>query len=201
MSSSLVLDRRQTEILDAAVSVIGHFGIKKTSVDELAKAAGLSKQGLYLHFESKEELVSMAMRRYFEEGLRLVAEALNRKETSLQPRLVEAMDAWFGRHLAHFNPASLEVVEPRTAAVSAGVEEVKTAFQRLLSQAISKSPEYRESDNACSPTELASVLFQFGLTWKEGHESRAAFRETLERCVRACLQLERSKNKKTGGRR
>ncbi len=41
---------RRESILQAAVGVFLRYGYKKTSMDDLARAAGLSRQGLYLHF-------------------------------------------------------------------------------------------------------------------------------------------------------
>ncbi len=180
---------RREQILDAALPMLGRFGLRKTSVDDLAKAAGLSKQGLYLHFDSKEELVAAAMKRYFDEGLRLTREALECPGVCLQDRLVGALDAWFGRHLAFFDPASLEVIEPGDSRTS-NVERVKITYVKLLARAIAEAPEYLARGHTCSSTELARVLFQFGLTWKEGHVSRAAFRETLKLCVHACFPTQ-----------
>lgn len=178
---------KRAHILDTALALVGHFGVKKISVDELARAAGLSKPGLYLHFESKEKLLAAAADRYFEEGLRLVREALARPKVPLKIRLVDAMDAWFGRHLAHFSPATLEVVGQRDNPISRKVQAVKAEFCALLAHAIAEAPEYCGRSHACTPEELARVLFQFGLTWKEGHASREAFRETIALCVRACF--------------
>ena len=45
--------RRET-ILRAAAGVFLRYGYRKTSMDDLARAAGLSRQGLYLHFSKKE---------------------------------------------------------------------------------------------------------------------------------------------------
>ncbi|PRQ02081.1 TetR/AcrR family transcriptional regulator [Enhygromyxa salina] len=175
---------RRDAILAATVPVVGHFGVGKTSVADLAKAAGISKQGLYLHFDSKEQLIAEAMARYFDEGLRQVAEALEQASVPLQERLVTALDAWFGRHLEHFRPDSLEVIE-RTSPVTSRVDGVKNEVLERLSKALAGSDEMAR--HTCTPDELASVLFQFGLTWKEGHASRAAFEQTLTRCVHACF--------------
>jgi AcrR family transcriptional regulator len=173
-------------ILEAAVRVFGRVGFKKASMEELAEAAGLSKQGLYLHFASKDELIKASMVHYLEEGLRLVEEALN-ADAPLYERLAAAMDAWFGRHLDYFNPATLEAVEPRKS--PAWVEDRKVSMRALLARAIKDSAQVRK--NVCTPAELSKVLFQFGLTWKEGHTSREAFLETVRLCVRACCQLQR----------
>src|ERR1700755_610509 len=83
---------RKAEILDAAIGVFGRFGFKKTSVDDLAKAAKLSKQGLYLHFNSKEEIFTAAIRKYLSDGLRQVEQELSNENATLLDRLAGAMD-------------------------------------------------------------------------------------------------------------
>ena len=54
------LTKDQT-ILRAVIPVFGRLGFRKAAMDDLAEAAGLSKQGLYLHFASKEEIFVAAM--------------------------------------------------------------------------------------------------------------------------------------------
>lgn len=47
---------RAERILDAAAQLIIHYGYDKTSVSDIATAAGISKGAIYLHFASKDEL-------------------------------------------------------------------------------------------------------------------------------------------------
>ncbi|MBE0689783.1 MAG: TetR/AcrR family transcriptional regulator [Anaerolineae bacterium] len=47
---------REQRILDAAFALITHYGYDKTTVDEIAREAGISKGAIYLHFKSKEAL-------------------------------------------------------------------------------------------------------------------------------------------------
>jgi AcrR family transcriptional regulator len=49
-------DSRRRALLDAALAVFSRYGYQKTSMDEVARSAQLSRQGLYLHFATKEEL-------------------------------------------------------------------------------------------------------------------------------------------------
>src|SRR5271170_5728594 len=87
---------RRAAILDAATGVFLRYGFKKTSMDDLARAAGISRQGLYLHFATKEAL--------FKEGvLRLVTAsrdagraALAREDLSIEERLLGAFEAVHG---------------------------------------------------------------------------------------------------------
>lgn len=50
-------DRRK-EILDAAFYCFMHFGYAKTSMDDVAKKANLSRPLIYLKFKNKEELLT-----------------------------------------------------------------------------------------------------------------------------------------------
>jgi AcrR family transcriptional regulator len=50
-------------ILDAARSKFDRFGFKKTTVDEIAREARISKRTIYEHFKDKEDLfVSLFMK-------------------------------------------------------------------------------------------------------------------------------------------
>ena len=47
---------RAQNILNAAVDLFIHYGYDKTTVSDIARAAGISKGAIYLHFKSKDEL-------------------------------------------------------------------------------------------------------------------------------------------------
>jgi TetR/AcrR family acrAB operon transcriptional repressor len=49
-------DERQERILDAASQLIVRYGYDKTTVEDIAREAGVSKGAIYLHFRSKETL-------------------------------------------------------------------------------------------------------------------------------------------------
>lgn len=184
------VSQRRDDILNAAIPIFGRFGFKKTSVDDLAEAAQISKQGLYLHFSSKEEILLAAMQKYMDDGLNLVQQELTRPDTPLFKRLMGAMDAWFGRHLATFSPKSFDVIQAGRCVSGNEIDEYKSAFQTKFAKALADSPEFKKSKNVCTPKEISQVLFQCGLTWKEGQLSRADFMKKMSICIRACCQIE-----------
>jgi AcrR family transcriptional regulator len=51
------LSPTRESILDAAEQLIGVLGYSKTTIDDVARAAGVSKRTVYVHFPTKEELV------------------------------------------------------------------------------------------------------------------------------------------------
>ncbi|MDB6085293.1 MAG: TetR family transcriptional regulator [Gammaproteobacteria bacterium] len=181
---------RKEFILNAAIPVFGRFGFKKTSVDELAEAANISKQGLYLHFSGKEEIFLAAMRKYLDDGLALVQHELARMDTPLFDRLMGAMDVWFGRHFETFTPKSFGVIDGSSRTSGNRAEDYQSAFQAKLRKALADSSEFRKAKNICKPKEISEVLFMCGLTWKEGHTSRADFMKKMAVCIRACCQIE-----------
>jgi AcrR family transcriptional regulator len=68
---------RETRLLDAAAHRFARFGFDKTSIDEIASEAGVSKGAVYLHWPSKDALFEATLIR---EGLRLLDDLSDRIE-------------------------------------------------------------------------------------------------------------------------
>jgi AcrR family transcriptional regulator len=83
-------DARQLALLDAAVGVFARYGFRKTSMEEVARAAGVSRQGLYLQFANKEELFRKALEHSLNNQLIAAEAALSRQQESLEQRLIAA---------------------------------------------------------------------------------------------------------------
>ena len=68
------------KILDAVARLIGRYGLKKFTVDEVAAELRISKKTLYQYFSSKDEMI----REYFGENMtsdrQSVLEAMNSKQ-------------------------------------------------------------------------------------------------------------------------
>jgi len=54
---------RAERILDAAARLFAHYGYDKTTVDEIAREAGVSKGAIYLHWPGKEALAEALLYR------------------------------------------------------------------------------------------------------------------------------------------
>src|SRR3954469_11999068 len=90
---------RQERVLAAALEVFGRYGFRKTSMDEIARAADISRQGLYLHFANKEALFRAAVRQELDTAVGDVSRSLREEGVGLEQRVVAAMDAWLGRYV------------------------------------------------------------------------------------------------------
>jgi len=59
----------QDRILDAAMRVFRRHGFRRSSIEQAAEEAGLTRQALYHHFASKEALFRAVLERLYEQAL------------------------------------------------------------------------------------------------------------------------------------
>ncbi len=84
----------RTRILDAAVRMLEEHGGRGVRMGDIAKAAGISRQAVYLHFASRAELL-VAATRYLDEVLDVDRRlAPSRAATSGAERLALYIDCW-----------------------------------------------------------------------------------------------------------
>ena len=69
-------------ILLEAARAFSRFGFKKTSVDEIARAAGVAKGTIYLAVESKEELFYQALHREVREWVAEVSKLIDPRKAA-----------------------------------------------------------------------------------------------------------------------
>lgn len=62
-SSTKALERR-TEILDGAAELFRRFGYPEVGIDDIGRAAGVSGPAIYRHFDGKQELLDLVIKRY-----------------------------------------------------------------------------------------------------------------------------------------
>lgn len=87
---------RRAAILTAAEPVFVRYGYRKTSMDDVAKAADVSRQGLYVHFAKKEDLFREMIRHGLGRHLEDARAALADADRPIGDRLVDALNEWFG---------------------------------------------------------------------------------------------------------
>jgi AcrR family transcriptional regulator len=94
-----VTSDRSEQILDAALSVFCQYGYGKTTMQDVARAAGMSRAALYLHFPTKEELFRAGSRRAHSWALDRVDAALAAPD-DVVARIDTAMAAYIGALMA-----------------------------------------------------------------------------------------------------
>ncbi|WP_067798259.1 TetR/AcrR family transcriptional regulator [Actinomadura formosensis] len=75
MTSKKPAEDRRVEILTAAMTVFGRYGYRRTSMEMIAKAAGISRPALYQHFSGREDVFRAMGAHMLDEVLRSAREA------------------------------------------------------------------------------------------------------------------------------
>ncbi|HEY2529952.1 MAG TPA: helix-turn-helix domain-containing protein [Xanthobacteraceae bacterium] len=129
-------DTRLAAVLDAAVSVFARFGYRKTSMDDVARAAGVSRQGLYLSFANKEELFRRALDHSLSSQLACAITALSRAEDSLETRLIAACKEWSGRFVGSLGADAADLMCASSSLAGATLAEYEWQFEDALARAL-----------------------------------------------------------------
>jgi len=58
-------EQREDRILDAAAELMLRWGYNKTTIDDIARLAGVAKGTIYLHWKTREDLFTALMRREY----------------------------------------------------------------------------------------------------------------------------------------
>src|ERR1700732_3262639 len=100
---------RKAHVLETALTVFARHGFRKTSIEDIARAAGISRQGIYLHFKNKDEIFSAAIQKALDDGLHAANRILDDDRLTLEEKLLKALDEWFGRHAGLFHPEASDL--------------------------------------------------------------------------------------------
>jgi AcrR family transcriptional regulator len=164
----------QDRILDAAMRVFRRHGFRRSSIEQAAEEAGLTRQALYHHFASKEALFRAVIERLYEQGLAAeTAAAKAAEEAGLE--LTDILVAEIGARMQTMF-ASLE-----------GSPHIEELFSEHLAQArdLYQSYSIRFGDEIA--TTIARVCRKRKLTLASGITVRE-----LARCVEMAIHGTKS---------
>jgi TetR/AcrR family transcriptional regulator of autoinduction and epiphytic fitness len=125
-------ESRFSAVLDAAVSVFARYGYRKTSMDDVARAAGVSRQGLYLSFANKEELFRRALEHSLSDQLACAIAALSRSEDSLETRIIAACKEWSGRFVGSLGADAADLMCASTSLAGTTLRQYEGQFEAAL---------------------------------------------------------------------
>ena len=74
--NDIVSDPKQQAILASAWQAFAAYGFRKTSMDDIAKGAAMSRPALYLHYRNKEDIFRQLAQVYYDQSEQAVTDAL-----------------------------------------------------------------------------------------------------------------------------
>jgi AcrR family transcriptional regulator len=190
-------DPKVCAVLDAAVSVFARFGFRKASMDDVARAAGVSRQGLYLSFANKEELFRRALAHSLRNQLAAAIAALAHTSDSLERRLTGACLEWSGRFVGSLGADASDLMCASTSLAGATLTDYERQFEAALARAMGASAMAEACASAgLEIADLARALHATARGLKHGCKTRDEFVKAMTAAVRMiCLPL------KQGGQR
>ena len=165
----------QDRILDAAMRVFRRHGFRRSSIEQAAEAAGLTRQALYHHFQSKEALFRAVIEQLFEGALAAEIAAANAAEKTgggLADILVAQVNArlrhliasfegsphieeLFSEHLALGRDLYQKYAAAYAAQIAATIERVCRARRLVLARGMTASTLARCLEMAMHGTKSA----------------------------------------------
>jgi AcrR family transcriptional regulator len=179
---------RQAQVLETALTVFARHGFRKTSIEDIAKAAGISRQGIYLHFKNKDEIFSAAIQKALDDGLRAANQIFDDDRLTLEERLLKALDEWFGRHVGLFHPEASDLGAECERLLGDAVGKSSSSFQKKLEKVILASSARRTKGADKRAAIIANMLCACGLTWKHSFSSREEFLEKMGDAIHLCCR-------------
>jgi AcrR family transcriptional regulator len=179
---------RRAHVLETALTVFARHGFRKTSIEDIATAAGISRQGIYLHFKNKDEIFGAAIQKALDDGLQAANEILDDDRLTLEEKLLKALDEWFGRHVGLFHPEASDLVAQYERVLGDAVGRSRSSFQKKLEKVILASSAKKTKAADKRAATIADMLCACGLTWKHSFSSRQEFLEKMSGAIHLCCR-------------
>ncbi|WP_394427695.1 TetR family transcriptional regulator [Streptomyces sp. SGAir0957] len=168
---------RRTTVLDSALATFARFGYRKTSMEEVARAAHISRPGLYFLFASKEALFRAAVTQALERDIAAVEHVLAEVDRPLPQRLIEAFDRWAGRYVGPLARDVAGVVEDNPDLIGPIAQTAPRRFEELITDALAVDSGRERA------ARVAQTLISTSIGLKHQAESRDIYLARLKVAV------------------
>jgi AcrR family transcriptional regulator len=174
---------REELILAAAFEAFASYGFRKTSMDDIARIAGMSRSALYLSYSNKEDILQSLARSILAKTLATVKDVLAADAGSREELLLAAFVAKDGSFMESVlsTPHARDVVEAGLAATSQIVAEAEASMREMLAEWLA-----RRSIPAGlgTPEEVAASIVSALHGLKATSSDFASYREGQQRLAR-----------------
>ena len=131
---------RRAQVIDAAIGVFLRYGYTRTTMGDIAQAAGLARPTLYLTFPDKERVFEAVVKTMIGNKLAQIRDGLSQLET-LQEKLRFACDAWAteGFELVQAHPDAADMFDLGFKSVCAGYGEFGDLLGEIIERPLARS--------------------------------------------------------------
>lgn len=162
----------KAQIMTAALNLFAEKGFAKTSMNDIVRAAGLSKGGVYWHFPSKDALVQAIFDQFFEGQLAALGDLIQRSDLTAREKLMglarqgsaelAALTGQFPSSMEFYALAINDAMLRQT--LIQYLDRYQTMIEELVVQGISAG-EWRRMDAHVTANTLIAVIEGVLLIW------------------------------------
>jgi len=190
-------------ILLAALELFTRYGYRKTSIDDIARAAQVAKRTVYLHFENKAA-VFLAILQYLEGQVRQRCVAAERMSGTAVDRLTGLLDAYFGMAFELFSKSAHmpELEETFSKLARARIGNLNTEYEARLARflrSLEKAGEIKGPPRGLTVRQLIHIVVRAAEGAKHDPEVQGD-RKALKRRLRELAILAIAAMKKNVSR-
>lgn len=170
-------------IIEVAIEIFIRNGYRKSSIDDISRAVGLSRQGIYSHFANKDELFKVTVDRYVAKEWHHFTEMLSRNNFSVEENLFDAFTSTCGDSQ---NLENLDELLATAATVSSALRDLHSHKVRVLAAFLDNTHVMRRwGTNKFTARQLANHL----ITVAEGLQHSTKDIKTYSYHIRIAVQM------------
>ncbi|MDX1491655.1 MAG: TetR/AcrR family transcriptional regulator [Pseudohongiellaceae bacterium] len=195
-----MLNQRESSFAQTTIDLVLRYGMARTTMGDVAKEAGVSRQTLYSVFPNKESLLRATIRYLAERGAAaIIKECAPSKSLDEKLDIVVRHTALNSFELLRSSPDADDIVSGFNSACKEEIEEASQGFQTIIEGLLTPYAQAIE-DKGMSVVQLANYIQKNTLMLK--HEAKdtkhllemAAVMKTLvlniaapQEAIKACL--------------
>ncbi len=187
------MENRERQILNAATQAFLRYGVKRTSMGDIAEEAGVARQTLYNFYSSKDDILRGSIRMFGEDARAEIEAGLAARHTvAEQIRTILAEMVVKPFIFLHSSPNAQDLIDGYNAAGRREIEANGDGFRRLLTQVFDPfAPTL--ADRNLTPDSLAEIVQRSATALKsqardEAHVKRLM--DGLQSMVTATLGID-----------
>ena len=170
----------------AATATFLRYGFKKTSMDDIAQAAGVSRQGLYLYFETKEVLFREALQYLVSHIISTARSVAENGNLSLRDRLLGVFEAVHGSAFQSASPEhAFELLQSAQSADGALLVQLDRDLMGIVAVLLEETGAAdRWEEAGVTVAELSEQLLMSAKGIKASVDTLTAYRERMLTAIR-----------------
>ncbi|KIC18692.1 TetR/AcrR family transcriptional regulator [Leisingera sp. ANG-Vp] len=183
------IDPKQQAVLTAAWTAFSTYGFRKTSMDDIAKGAGMSRPAVYLHFKNKEAILRALVQGYYARAQAEIAAALA-ADADLKSKLAAAFAGHGGEAMEAMmsSPHGMELLETSVSVAGESIEEGEAALSSLYANWLTAEAEAGRVSLPAPPADMARVICACLKGIKKSAAGYAAYRTDVSSYAALCAQ-------------